>query len=356
MSLVEIGGRFGWPFFSTIFVDATDGTLDADAEKIALCLYPAKAGTVRYIGFRTSTIVGTPTIKVSIQGVNASGDPDGVVAASGTQAVASNTFYEVTLGVGAAVVGETPIAIVFENNAFVGGDSIAVKQRSLGSILSGSIPYVDNYLGAPPSAWAKAFAAPVCGLRYDGETNASWAHGLMCAYGAVQTYQQDTTPDEYGNAFQLPFGARCVGAWITRKQDAGWRNGSVILYSGVTALESVVVDRDQSHGVTTGLNMLFTFGVAQTLLPNTVYRIAYQPSDAVDDTLIESIIFPSLSAMGAQQGGVNTYGCARTDAGAWTDYNSGTFKSYSMGVLLDAIDFPAGGYGAGHGMTGGIPT
>lgn len=82
---------------SMVLGTVQDNRIDASGEKLGVVFQADEDATITHLGLVIRAIVGTtPTYKIGLQGVNASGDPDGTYLGGGTPA--SATFSPSALG------------------------------------------------------------------------------------------------------------------------------------------------------------------------------------------------------------------------------------------------------------------
>jgi len=327
--------------------------IDAAAEKAAFITYVPKTGTISKVGFRTGVVTTGDTLKVSLQGVNASGDPDGTILASGsayqTQVVADtddNTWFLVTLVAGASVTKNDPIAIVIEFNSWVAGNlNIAAGAMGLATYQLYNC-YTDLYT----TAWAKSGNLINVALEY---SDGSYAPGFTHPMSALSfySYNSGSTPDEYGNYFQIPFPCRAAGiaAFVDLEQSS-----TFTLYDsdGTTVLASKQLLPAQRVATAPGLFWAY-FSASVNLLKDTWYRMTVVPNGTTSIGL--NYFAVNLAAqMDSYALGQKCYQTSRTDSGAWTE---NTLRRVEVALIVDAFDDAAGAGGGGllthPGMDGG---
>ena len=333
-------------FISTYFNTLT---LDAAGEKAAFITQIPKTGTISKVGFRTGVVTTAQTLKVSLQGVNSSGDPDGTILGSGnaygTQASpASNTFYTVTLTAGLSVTRGAAVAVVIEFDS-TSGSLIIVAAAKTNSAADNYQLYSDLYT----TAWAKASNWPTVSFEYSDGSYSGGTTIPVSAFAAA-TFNSGSTPDEFGIYFQCPFPCSVSGVWILADLDA---DATIKLYGsdGSTVLASSALPSAQRPGVALAIiHRLFSSSVS--LSKDTWYRLTISP-DSVSNIVINRWAVPSAAAMDSLPLGQKCYETSRTDAGAWAET---TTNRPLMGLLMDGFD---DGVGSGGGllthpsMTGG---
>lgn len=314
--------------------------LDAAGEKAAFIFTAPKSGDISHVGFRTSTVTTAQTLKVSLQGYDASGDPNGTILGAtsngfGTQAApASNTFYEVALGESVTVTRGVKYAIVVEWDATVGSLQITRPFMDSASGSDGS-SYSDHFT----AAWAKTLTIPLLALKYTG----GYVAGIMFPLSSITSaaFSSASTPDEIGNIISLPWPAQAIGIWCAADIDA---DATLKLYDpdGSTLLESVTAVSAARTAATSRISRWF-FDTDVALAKTTNYRVTLLPG--ASSVGLTRATAPSAAMLGCWPCGTNVYLTTRTDAGAWTD---STDQRALMGLILNGFDDGAGA-GAGGG-------
>ena len=339
MALQSIGQFIKFPFSLIDTGSWFDLLIDTSGEKAAYVTYVAKSGDISKIGFLVGTVTSAQTLKVSLQGVDGSGNPDGTILAAGnaygTQtSPGSSTFYTVTLTGAATVTMGQAIAVVIEFNATVGNLNIRGVQEVT------SVLYNNTYSLLYTTSWAKAGGHPNVSLEY---SDGSYAGGMTYPISAfaLNIINSGSTPDEVGIYFQLAFPCRIIGGWAAIDLDA---DATLKLYDsdGSTVLKSISIVSAQRQND----GRYFTeylFSSSQELLKNTWYRLTLLPGSVTDITVV-GFSLPSVAAMDSLPLGQNCYETYRTNAGAWTQV---TTNRPMMGLLIDALDDGVGGSGGG---------
>lgn len=310
--------------------------IDASGEKAGF-VFPAPAtGNVRKLGILTQTVTSSQTLKISLQSVDASGDPSGTILGAtnngfATQASpASNTFYEVTLGETVSVTRGTMYAVVVEFNTTVGTLNIGASFIGTGISVANNI-YRDLFT----ASWAKTAGLPVVSLEYD---DGSYPSGFIFPSSSVAsgTFSNASTPDEIGNLFQTPFPCKAAGIWFFGDLDG---DTTFKLYDsdGSTVLESVTGKSAEREGTGNALHR-FYFDTDASLSANTDYRVTALPGAGAIG--MNRFTVASSSMLGNWPMGTLCSQTERTDAGAWTNTNT---KRSSIGLILKSFDDGAGG-------------
>lgn len=313
--------------------------LDADGEKCALIFQCPKDGTLTDVVFRTSVVAqDTNGLKISFQTVDVTtGLPDGVVDQSVVQAVASNTWYEVTMGASRVVTAGEVLAVVIEFDSWAGSDDVDI------SALTHSYNEwhdSNSIYGAFHNAtsWAVSTMNMALGLKYSDASYESFgpASGTLTAAGAL-TFNSGDTPDEYGNVITLPSPARCCGIWASVDADNDF---DLVLYDsdGSTVLGTTSFDKDIKYGSSYGV-LLARFDPVD-LAKDTEYRMAIKPG-ASDIRIMRYFMY----AQNTTPGGASCHLTSQTGGGGWSETST---ERIVMGLLLTGFDDGVGG-GAASG-------
>lgn len=293
--------------------------LDASGEKLAMIFRAPKTGNIDRLGFRTRSITTAQTLKISLQGVNASGDPDGTIKASGnaygTQASpAANTFYEVTLTSAAAVTIGDYLAIVIEFDSTVGDLEIAGGDMDTSTGSKWQFPYIDHYT----TSWAKNMQnRPLGVVRYDDSTYPFT--GIFPFKNTSELgYGSGDTPDELGNRFKLPFKARLSGLWLWNY--LRFQFDLVVYNSDDTVLGTINYEDNKKAG-TSSARQVNLFDDDIDIEKNEVHRVTIKPT-STSQIFSQWWEVPSNAMMEAVYGSKEIYRTERTDGGSWTDTNT----------------------------------
>jgi hypothetical protein len=246
------------------------------ANKAAMAVFQAPvSGDITKVIFRVSTVTQcTNGVTVSIQALDASGNPDGTpigTPATG-QAISTSTTYEVT--VAATVVKGTWYAAVIEFTSFATGDSFNMVSQANETSYLGT-PYVCYYNA---SAWLKSRYPAFCGIGY-GATYYDIGSALWFTNSEV-TFNVDTASyDEYGLRFQLPYPCRCIG-WYWMGYCTAGSNYTMTLGSEVSTVDGDVRATGSSRQHHRGI-----FGTAVSLAKDTEYELRLAPKTTANITL-----------------------------------------------------------------------
>jgi hypothetical protein len=296
-------------------------TLDADGEKYSSIVTVWTAGTITKVHFYTGTVTTGDTMKVSLQSLDASGNPSGTILATSTGNKAYGTvvvdnaddsaWKEVTLTESVALTVGQQVAIVIEYNSYVAGNMTFVP-----TFMYMSVPgnyYVDSYA---TGAWTKGAYGARMILEYsDGFYPVVGNQGIN---GSVAV-KGGTAITEAGNKIKFDAGFRCSGFWVNADNDVD--------------TELVLYDVDN--------NVLANGSNSSSARSSTTYSVVYVPFDGTPASYVDIeageyyrvVIkntntgthiglpidtFPSAAARSSISNGANTTYTQR-QTGAWTE-------------------------------------
>lgn len=333
--------------------------LNASARIVAANFQTQSANAITHIGFSHVSTTGTsPTYRVSVQGINASGQPNGTIKGGGSPA--SATFNPTSLGYGAN--SYQWVALTNSYTPTRGEDIAIVVDYSSGTINASNFSTIGYYATTPnsgkptaidfTSAWTFRANKPILAYRTTSETV-----GYPVAAFGNQTF---TSTAEYGFKFSLP-------TWFSTCQIAGFRVNATLpaastfgakLYSGgnasdTTVLQSVTgLDGDNTGSANRLHEIFFSDTSLATLTGGNTYRISIVPGGAVNFTLYYADVTSAADDFAGWPFGNNVSWTTRS-GGNWTD--TATRRPY---VALLMADMTAGSGSSSvktaRGMRGGM--
>lgn len=325
------------PFISSNAITVASGAttaIDAAGEKIAYVFRVPKTGTIDRIRFATKTVSSSQSLTISLQTVNTTtGDPSGsAYGGSSSETVASpatDTIYTVTFSTPASATVGDMVAIVIEFTSTTGNVQIARTS-------AGATPCATAYMTLYTGSWARVATLAGCfSVIYDDNTAEPMGVLPAMTTSTSFTITSSSTPDEMGLRFQMPFGARAVGAlgWIQLLADA--RDVAIKLYNDAgTELASVTPDSGMV-GWNGYVFQVVRFASSVTLQRGSWYRLVYVGTQTTGG-VIHDMRFTDSIELG-MLAGTSAYQCYRTDGGAFTDSTS---RFTPIHLLMDAIDIP----------------
>lgn len=352
------------------FINAPSGQqfiqLDSATKAVEWIFQAEEAITITRLAVKYGSSSGTsPTYRVSLQGVNGSGNPDGTIKGGGSPASktfspsglgwATNSVFWITLDNSYACARGEYLAMVLDySSGTIGG----LNSSSFHSAISSPkthFPYtIHNDTGTRTNP---------NGMPYFGYGSSTRKYGCVVRdSGNEVAFDLNSSPDERGLKFTIPAG------WCDTYTLAGlrWMVGSglvaggstiITLYSGTdttaanstgavtetTVQQTVTWDHDFSlkapqDGVAT---ILFDESSLVTLYAGATYRIVLTPQ-GTQDTSIWQFQLPSADDGDTLEGQQDFVGTSRVNAGNWTDTAT---DRYLMKLLLSDITEPSGGGG-----------
>lgn len=350
MSLVSCKGLLHVPNPITNVDGIAGTTLDATGERCGQVLMISKTGNIRNVWIRTGTVTKGDDLKISLQGVNSSGLPDGTIKGTGNAGYVVATINDsddnkwagpFQLGVDVAVTQGETISLVVEWNSYTDGSLII---QLVSPILDKYNCYQVTDITATPGTWLKSSTSHQCiALEYDDGTYMVGNIGAIYLGGG--TVNVNSTPDEYGNLFQMPFPCRVIGFWIYA--NLYYYDAVLTLYDASSKiLANATIEADYRHGASPGyLEVFFDSDPAAnvTLAKDTNYRMVVA-STSSDSISFRDLSVPEAAAMEVMDLGTSCYMTYRTDGGTWTE---STTRRVCMGLILDQLD---NGVGSGGGL------
>lgn len=346
----------------------TNFTLNASTDQLEFYFQAETANPITQGFVRMGTLAGTtPTYRLSVQGIDASGNADGTIKGGGSPV--SKTFSPSGLGWS----NNTGHWLTFDNayTPSVGEFLVLVIDYSSGTIDgSNNAPFTAT-ISTPTNRFPYATQNDA-GVRTDvstgspcyGYATASKYYGYPAQTANTRTFNSTTgTFDEWGAKFTSPaeWGAtyQILGVRIPMALTAAG-SSKLLIYGGtdttaanstgatteVTAHQEVTFDHDYTNS--TGTNtytILFT--TTPTLYYGATYRFAVQPQGAVNVAL-QTLTLTAASDQDAYPLGQNASVTKRLDAGNWTDV---TDERMAVEFILADITEPSGGASGMHYRT-----
>lgn len=322
-----VGVPFELPFWPGGTSPAvTNFALNQTTDQLEWIIQAVDAITITRVGFRQGALTGiAPVYKVSIQGVDGNGNPDGTIKGGGSPA--SATF--------------TPI--VGDNGLWLWKTLANSYTCTRGEFISIVITYSSGTIDASNtcSFTSTGNQGKVPGIPYaiqnDNGARTRNAGSAIIAYGSVGTvYGQPlktalnsvfgvaSTPDEFAVLFNIPTSwwstYKVLGAVLYRQLTAaGTYNLTLYDTDGTTVLHTKSFDADQDRAVgATGTQVFFSDAVLATLNAGSSYRLSFAPT--VQNIVRIGLSVDTSADMDAYLGGSTVaQASTRTDAGAWTD-------------------------------------
>jgi hypothetical protein len=362
---IPIGSRFG-PWMNPYGLGPVDSAflLDSATDRIEWVLQVEDTITITRLGIKFSSQNGNaPNFRISIQGVDASGNADGTILGGGSPAQktfspsalgwANATTHWLTLDNSLAVSRGDFIAIVIEySSGTIDGANNATFVTGISGLQSG-FPIVSRVNSGVSTRQNEAVII--------GYGSASRKYGNLPQSWTGNAFNSGTSgADEYGNKFTLPAGwgetFQLLGCQFQLSSGSVGTGGitKMRLYGGADAtpanstgaagdanvLQEIAFDHD-CLAITTTSHITLFFTSLTTLYYGATYRLAFQPQSANDWATIYTNVAANdelVMCPGAGSGGVNAQLTKRLDAGNWTDVDTSISH---MTLLLADITEPA---------------
>lgn len=315
---------------------ATFSMDDADNSIAAVFSVPADV-TLAKIGAYVTVTGNPPAYQAAFVTVDTSGNP--TTTAYGSCVATEYDFtttgwHWITLGTAAAgTAGDVIAARLWPSSAGTADASNYVQVRlyntnGYSDMLPHSVTGISSALPFDPAS------ALSLGVMDSGGT----VH-LPAISDYTYDYDADSTPDEVGALFSLPFDATCNGAAIAIYPETADSNFTIKLYSGATELASVAMDASQLKAQG-GYRVLRVYWDAVEMTMGSSYRL----SVLATGTGVNDIVVPVATVNEAASREWFTEGArwqytARADGGSWTE---STTKLPMLGLLLSSYTTDGG--------------
>ncbi len=323
----------------------TGSPIDAAGEKFAFIFPVPYTGDVSAILFRVGTLTTAESLQISLQSIDASGNPDGTILGAtnngyGTVATpATNTEYEVSLGESVSVTRGVPICVVVEFTSTTG--DLQISHNNYGPPVNHNNAYSAVYT----ASWAKTADPGVrCALSYSGTYYpTTWNSPITSGTNATAT--SGSTDPERGTRLQMLVPATCIGVWHYGDLDG---DATIRLYDGASHIALATINADNVNRVTSSVAVYQRYFSSNiSLSKDTWYRVTIEPDTATSISLARF----DVSAVGRWDSMPLQQNCYSTlwdvSGSAWVDT---TTRRYSIGLLLSGFDDGAGGGGVAPGI------
>lgn len=332
-------------------------TLDASTDALEYIFQAQEDATITRVGFRQGTLTGTaPTFRVSLQGVDGSGNPDGAILSSGnaygdyTPGGGSNSTWQwVTLTNSVAVTRGQVLALVIkqQSGTIDGSNNCSFTSHLLGVERQQvqNFPYsIQNNAGSR----TRQSSPPIFGYG-----SASTAYGFPMEATNSFTVQSTATPDEFAIYFTLPSGYgntfSVLGVEFAVLFSTAAKTARLTLYDtdGTTPLQSVDFDTDLTTNVgATGVaTVFFDESALATLNFGSAYRLSFTIIDATGSYFIRYLEVDAAADWDAYPGGQNFAVSTQTNGGGWTD---NAVRRIVANLIVADWTEPAGGSAGGY--------
>lgn len=300
--------------------DATAVILDATGEWAGWVLQATRTCDISSIHFRTGTVTTGGTLPVSVQTVDlTNGEPSGTNFDTDTDVdvvidTTDNVFYEAELTADASVTQGDFFGVRIDWGTGVDAQ-LDIGGANFGPE-TGGVNYPVSFIDSTVTKSGQRH--PNLAVECSDGTFMVLPGTYPLISVNIPSVSNASTPDEYGNVFQLPMSVIvCGAAYVVNNTSEV--NFELSLYdSADTELVDMAVDGDvtATTGNTEAGQVYFDANV--TLAANTVYRLTIRPTEATTIQLYESNNNTE-QFMNAMPFANKIYKTTRTDSGAWTD-------------------------------------
>ena len=359
-----LSGTFGWAAHAQAITFGT-GLIDNSGDKHAFVFQVPEDATITHLWTNVSTVTSPPTCKISLQGVDASGLPDGTVKGGGSPASvtftpAAGVTWHALANSYAAVRGEILAIVIEYDSGTVGPSNTATFLVTTATLTQRlGVPYYASKNDAG-SYGKTATLGPLFGYK---TASKSFGRPFKTASLAKST----STTVEYAQRFSLDAGygatKKLVGIrYWGGNASTGTQTTWITLYSGTDVLQQIGLDGDYaaSAGATSREHEVYFDETNLTALDfGTEYRVGIIASTA---TSIQALDVQDDGDMSAFPFGTQMYASTRTlgaavtaasgppsGGAAWTD--SPKERLY-LDLILEDWTEPSGGSGGGIRLAG----
>lgn len=364
-TLIEVGAPFSPDTQGAGFVTFV---LDAATDILEWIFQAPAAITITRLGFRYGLRTGTPpTYRISLQGVDADGLPNGVIKGATNNALKTftppadttwnSTWQWQTLVESYTCTRGEWLAIVIDYSA---GTIDGTNNSTFTSVFSSGAgrtghPYaIQNNAGVR----TRQVENPVYGYA-----SATVTYGCPVEAMTFTGFSSGSTPNEYGLTFNLPaaWGAtyQVVGIkWFGQTANSTGDSCTISLYDADgdpgTVLQSIVYDWDMNAtpgsagGNTRNNTIYFDEATLASLNFGTTYHVGIRADQVSVGMTVTVMNLDAAADRAAWPGGENFNACTRA-GGVWTE---DTAARPLIALILADWTEPAGGGGlrlAGHG-------
>jgi hypothetical protein len=285
----------------------------------------ANSVTITRLGYFLSAVTGTsPVMRLSLQSVDASGNPSGTPLGGGSPASVtltpsgSATFAWFNLANSYTANRGDWLAWVFDYSS---GTINASNRPIVGthvSSINNQHPYSIRVSAGTPDRSAGAASMPIWGFGSAGK-----AFGFPLQSVTNTAFSSSSTPNERALRFLLSQNAcssyKVVGVRYLGTAAAAGNSTKIILYDGTTVLQTLTWDSDYVAGLNVRpMCLYFQDATLATLAAGKEYRIGIQPQNTTNAMSMVQFDFASNADMEALPGGLDWYLSTRS-GGAWTD-------------------------------------
>jgi hypothetical protein len=360
VTLVAIPGQ---PiYFGTTSLDGgwSAVTIDATGEYIAWILQAPKSGTIDRLHFNANTVTANGDgLRIRAETVDmTTGMPSGTLVGGSSEVTHATTavgWNRHTGALGAAVSKGDFIALKLVSPSGTTFNGLIRRGHGGGNWPSLVAAFHNHYVvEATPTPTKNSGGYPRCiAIEYSDGTCPPLFYAVPDESASNTTFHVDSTPDEAGGLFTMPFKARVCALCGEFDQDGNY--DCIIYDSANNVVVSQSVDKDTAVS-TQHVGTYIPLTTPGTLEAGQQYRIVVKPTTTTAVGVYKRVLNTSIGGTRLREAytgtGQNFKWTQRTDGGAWTD----TDDSFAdIGMLLDQLDDGAGGAATNDVITGVWP-
>jgi hypothetical protein len=305
------------------------------AEQVAFVFQAPKTGTIDKLGFRVGTMsTGTSTCDVRLETLNTTtGDPTGTLAGTNSNGNvninSANTFYEVSLTAGVSVTRGDWLALVIAPS---GTYNFQVSTYNGGG---GGFPIPMRLT----TSWGVSSTGALFVVGYSDGTYPDMMFNNPYSATSNEAFNSNSTPNNRGMRFTMPFNCKCEGIWAWTDQDA---NCYFTLYES----DGFTIKKEMLHFTNTPKsgNAFLTSGLFDAKV------------DLIKDQSYFAVIRPATTSnVGLQRANYSNgdyrpfswiTGATSKDPTEVADWTIDNTLYYFCGLVISDIEFTGGGGGS----------
>jgi len=303
------------------------------------------------LGFMIGAKVGTPPeykvqiVSIGNDGLPSTSDYGGSAQYNWTPTNTNPEFIWFTLTTPATATPGDLVAIKISPNGTVPNTSNNTRV-SYGEVMVSDywlLPRIHRFT----TGWSTTGGWSHWGIKYNDER----VYGIPASGIQSIRITSETTPDEIGLRFSLPFTVSCVGATFGSTYLETNAACTIILYDNndniLRSIDFEDVDKLQdNYGAMYGVDLYWNNPI--TLSGEGIYRLTYKMNSSGAGIYADVLAFQSSTV---RTNNINDmwngwYLTQRTDSGSWTDSMN---KTLTMGIHIDGIEITTSGGGDGGG-------
>lgn len=343
------------PNFNVTSVSFNAVSLDGAIKRIGWVFIAQGGEPITHLGFRANAVTGImPTYKISLQGVNANGVPDGTISGTGNNAF--ENFSSVIVGAWNWIALTNPytppstgplcIVISYDSGTIDASNFLSVNgdHSGLGSRINFPKAVIDT-----TGNWGVRVDAPLWGYK-----TASAVYGFPAISVTDTQYSSDSNPNQRALKFSLPTdmcSTYNVGyVDFIGRSPAGGKTMRVSIYSGTQELYGTTFDTDVGTAAVSSFRAWrvdFDKGAvaANPLSAGSSYYVVFSPLETAHNFALPTFDFTTAADMAPLPGGAD-WKLATRNSGAWTDVDT---SRPMVGIGVTGMYKGAGG-GGGAGL------